>query len=383
MSKSLMESFLIVVDPRIDRRLKHELVDVLVLAVCGILSGCNQWTEIEDYANEKVDFFKTILNLKNGIPSHDTFGRIFSILDPESFQNAFFEWAAGLREKMGCEIINIDGKFLNGSMRESGRSRSAIALVSAWASEAGVFLGQTKSELKKEEGEKRATEELLDLLYLKGCIVTLDANGATPRITEKIVNKGADYLIGLKLNQKALLNFAKRIFEENLQKPDFSTEEKGHGRIEVREYWQANLDGKGCQKLSELYRALRRKWPTLKSFVKVTSSRTIRERTKTETRYYFSSASGDTEALARAVRSHWAVENNLHWILDVVFKEDESRVRMKHAAENFGLLRRMTLNILKHFQDPKGRKLSINRKRNHCNWNDSYLLKTLYDAKAF
>ena len=380
MSKNLMECFSVVVDPRVDRRLKHRLIDILAIAVCGVLAGCNQWVEVVDFAENRIDWFKTFLTLPNGIPSHDTFGRVFSILDPESFQKAFYDWIGELRETLGPQIINIDGKFLNGSRREKGNSRSAIALVSAWATQAGVCLGQVKSELKKEQGEKRATEELLNQLFIKGCIVTLDANGATPRITEKIVSKGGDYMIGLKLNQRALLRFAKNVFESTVRVADYKTEERNHGRVEVREYWQANLDSKECEKNSSLFSALRRKWPSIKSFVMVTSTRIMNMVEKTETRYYFTSMQENAEQVAIAIRSHWAVENNLHWVLDVIFKEDESRVRMHHAAENFGLLRRMTLNILKKINHPRDPKMSINRKRNICNWNPDFLTKALFDA---
>jgi len=378
-----MESLSIIVDPRIDRRRKHDLVEVIVLAICGVLCGCNQWIEIEEYANDRIDFFKTILKLENGVPSHDTFGRIFSILDPVSFQQAFFEWTNSLREAIGQQVVAIDGKFLNGSMREAGRARSAIQIVSAWATESGVFLGQTKSELKKEQGEKRATEELLDILFLKGCITTMDANAATPRITQKVIIKGADYLIGLKKNQKALLSFAERLFENAPETADFCNMEKGHGRHEDRQYWQANLESEEFKKHLIVNSGLAKKWPSLKSFIRVTSSRTIKGKTSTETRYYFTSLSNNIEVAAKAIRSHWAVENSLHYVLDVFFKEDQSRVRIKHAAENFGLIRRFVLNMLKQFTDPKGRKFSIKSKRNHCHWRDTYLLQVLNDARVF
>ena len=373
--QSLMHFLSIVPDPRLDRRKKHKLLDIMVIAVCAVLSGCDEWTEVEEYGWNKQAWLKTFLELPNGIPSHDTFGRVFSILSPEILQSAFMGWLASMREVFQREIISIDGKSLKGARHMSGDSTRAISIVSAWAHHAGLCLGIAKSELKKEEGEPRATESLIESLFLKGCIVTLDAAGATPRITAKIVEKKGDYLIGLKKNQKILLRFAETAFEKGESLPTYETQNRGHGREETRQYWQVNLKDFDFGTMSKGWEMQKKEWPHLNSFVKVKATRKVGEVTSEEVRFYMTSMKENVEEVGHAIRSHWGVENNLHWTLDVVFREDHSRARMGHAAENFSLVRRMALNMLKHHNT--GKKRSIKRKRKLCGWDDKYLLETL------
>jgi hypothetical protein len=229
-TRSLQEFLFTISDPRIERGKKHKLVDVLILTFCAVLSGCDEWVEVEDYGNEKFEWLKTFLDLENGIPSHDTIGRIFSLLESESFQDVILAWLAQLKESAAKEIINIDGKHLRAALRTAGKQSSVIAIVSAWANNAGLCIGQRRYENKKDQGEKRAVEGLLENLFLKGCIVTLDANGATTTITKKIIAKKGDYLIGLKGNQKTLHRFASFAFDpsHSSQHSFYNTAESGH-----------------------------------------------------------------------------------------------------------------------------------------------------------
>lgn len=369
-----MEHLMTVSDPRVVGRTDHKLIDILILTVCAVLSGCSQWTEIREYGLNKRKWLKSFLELPNGIPSHDTMARVFALLDPDAFQKAFYQWVQAVNQLLPREIISIDGKSLNGALREAGRSRSAIGIVSAWASETGVVLAQKKTEFKKEEGEKRATEALLDFLSVRGCIVTLDANGATTRITQKITEKGGDFVIGLKRNQKRLMAYAKIGFEKFSDKIDeYTTQEKGHGRQEKRVYQLLPI-GELEISVNKAFGKTKAKWNTLKSFGRVISERTIGSKTQIETRYFFTSLQGEVREFARAARGHWGVENGLHWRMDVQFREDDCRTRVGHAAENLALVRRMTLNMLKKDIGTKG---SINIKRLRCGFKDDYAFQIL------
>jgi predicted transposase YbfD/YdcC len=374
--KSLIEHLTIVRDPRVVNRSEHRLIDILVITILAVLCGCDDWVEIEEYGIHKEVWLKEFLELPSGIPSHDTFGRVFALLDPEKFHEAFYEWVKEVNTLLPREIISIDGKFLRGALREAGRARSAIGIVSAWASEAGVVLAQRKTELKKEEGEKRATEELLKFLDVRGCIVTLDANGATTKITEKIVEKGGDYVIGLKANQKALMTCAESLFKEvSSPTEEFTTKEKRHGRVEKRTYQLLKVED--CEFANTYsWEKRKEKWTTLKSFGRVITERKIHATAIAthEVRYYFTNLKTDVTEFANAVRSHWKVENNLHWVMDVAFREDHCRARIGHSAENLSLIRRMTLNLLK--KDTRAKK-SIKVKRLGCSLKDEYAFQVL------
>lgn len=370
---SLIESFSLIKDPRVNRRRKHNLIDIIVLAVCGTLSGCQGWVEIVDFSEAREQWFKQFLELPNGIPSHDTMGRVFSILDPQAFQDAFFTWLNVIRDILITQHVCIDGKFLKGSLRETRRPRSAIQLVSAWSTELGICFAQKKSVLEKEEGEKRIMEQLIRTLFLKGCIVSIDANGATERITNSLVEKGADYLIGLKSNQLGMRKYAQVAFDSNLPVEKFETTEKGHGRVEERCYELVKVHAECMPGMIQCWQRYIQKFINLKAFVRVETIRTIGSERKSETRYYFTSLT-DVRTAAFTIRDHWGIENKLHRTLDVNFGEDHSQIRAGHAAENLGLIRRMAINMLK--QETTSKK-SIRRKQMACMSTPDYLAKVL------
>ena len=369
-----MECLSRVPDPRVVGRTDHKLIDILVMTVLAVMCGCNDWVEIVVFAREKKSWLESFLELPAGIPSHDTFARVFALLDPQMFQQAFFDWVQQINQLVPREVVAIDGKFLKNALRENGRPRSAIGLVSAWASEAGVCLAQKKTELKKEQGEKRATEELLRFLHLRGCIVTLDANGATTRITQEITAKGANYVVALKSNQKGLLKYAHKAFEKHeSQAEQFMTEEKNRGRYEKRTYQLLPIEGLELS-ISQAWPRIKKKWSSLRSFGRVLSERRVGQQVETEIRYYFSDLEAEVSEFSRAARSHWRIENNLHWVMDVAFREDHCRSRIGHSAENLALVRRMTLNMLK--KDSQAQQ-SIKVKRLRCSLKEDYALKIL------
>lgn len=372
-SVALMNFLKVIPDPRINRTLKHKLIDIIVITVCAVLSGCEGWVEIVDFAERREGWFQKFLELPNGIPSHDTFGRVFSILDPEVFQKSFFEWLCSVHSVFVPQTINIDGKVLRGALKESRRPRSAIQLVNAWSSELGLFLGMKKSELKKEEGEKRIMEQLIESLYLKGCIVTLDANGATGRITTSIINKEADYVIGLKDNQSALLKYAEFAFGAAKPDGEYGTTEKDHGRLETRKYELIDISENPFPTRDASWKIATEKFPKLHSLIKVSATRSIGDQQTTEQRYFISSLT-EVRKGAEAIRSHWGVENKLHRTLDVTFNEDHCQIRTGHAAENLGLVRRMAINMLKAETSVKK---SIRRKQMACIMDHAYLEKVL------
>ena len=375
--KSLLNHFSIIVDPRIERTKKHKLLDILVITICAVLSDCDSWTDIADWAEENVDWFSSFLDLSGGIPSHDTFARVFSILNPEDFQTAFFEWIKEIKKELpNREIINIDGKFIRGS-KQAYSSRNAIIMVSAWASGAGISLGQLTSRLKKDEGEKKTIEKLLDCIDVKNNIITLDANGASLKIVEKITSKKGDYTIALKDNQRAGKRLTTILFEKNIDNIlHFSSEEKGHGRKEKRVYELLNLKASNQDGIKQGVEENILKFKNINSLGRVTATRELNGVTSIEIRYYITSLININE-FSKSVREHWAIENCLHWQLDVTFKEDHMRARIGHSAENLATIRRMALNMLK--QDGT-EKRSLRRKRKLCSWRKDYLLKIIFGA---
>jgi len=377
---SLVEHFSIIPDPRLDRRKKHKLIDIIVLSMCAVISGCDSWTEIEEFAAIREEWFKKFLELPNGIPSHDTFGRVFSLIDPHAFLEAFVNWVTIVHEVKDGEIINIDGKGL----RAVHEKKSPLGIVSAWASEAGVTLGQLKTG--NAYGEKAAFRDLLDLLYVKGCIVTMDANGTTANIVNKVIEKEGDYVVALKNNQKGLFNQVKKYVADNEFEDTTVVEEKNKGRIEKRV----------CETMSfprnifeSLNKKIRRKksldrpsdeWLKIESIIRLTSSRTVKGKKSEEVRYYLSSLPGnDSQKLLKCVRSHWSIENKLHHVLDTTFREDHCRARNKHAAENFSLIRRFALNIVKATKNPKK---SVNISRKRASWSGEIMMEMVLGATS-
>jgi predicted transposase YbfD/YdcC len=376
--ESLIEHLSLIKDPRVNRTKDHELIDILVLAICALLCRAETFNDMEDFGNAKHDWFKTFLSLPNGIPSHDTFNRVFQALDPKEFQQAFLNWTQSVRAAILGEIVAMDGKALRRALTDSKNPRY---IVSAWAEDNGLVLGQLKVEEKT--NEITAVPQLLRSLELSGCIVTLDAMGCQKNIAKEIKEADADYVLALKGNQgtvhqeiKAFLD--ETIAEANAERPAGvapslavarlvrkKVVEKDHGRLETREYFQSAELG---------WFADKDQWEGLQSVGMVQATREIKGQISTERRYYLSSLPLDIERFSRAVRGHWGIENKLHWIMDVRFGEDQSRARTRYAAENLATLRRLALNLLK---SEKTKKRGIRGKQNNASWDHAYLLRLL------
>lgn len=340
----------------------HSLHDMLAITLCGAICGADSWVSIELFAKARQSWFQTFLALPNGIPSHDTLGRLFSALDPDAFHKCFISWVESLHGTLEGEVVAIDGKTLRRSFDKSS-SKSPIHMVNAWASDTGISLGQVATDAKS--NEITAIPRLLDLLAIKGCIVTIDAMGCQKNIAAKIVEKEADYLFSLKGNHSRLHSEVQNVFanacgDKCPVSSKFSfhqTIDGDHGRIETRRCWSTEDIDQFLDK-SE--------WTNLRSVIMVESERIVDDEISVECRYYISSLPGDNAAqLARTIRSHWAVENSLHWVLDVAFREDESRIRAGYAAENFGVVRQIALNLLKK---EKSLKVGIANKRLNAGW---------------
>lgn len=356
----------IIRDPRLDRKKLHSLTDILFIGICASLCGCDTWEDLHLFAVTREEWLKGYIELLNGIPSVDTIARVFSLIDPAEFETAFRNWVCTLYEAKEGKIIAVDGKRLRGSY---GTGKSAIHMVHAFAAESGLALGQVKTSDKS--NEITAIPELLDALFIKGSIITLDAMGCQKKIVKKITEKGGNYVISLKGNQGTLHDDVK-LFLETEKKRNFckvrhdyyETTEKGHGRVETRRYWITDqID----------WLDLKNDWSGLTSIGLVESERYIKGKTSYEMRCFICSIKPDAKKFARAVRQHWSVENNLHWQLDVTFNEDKLRARINNAAQNLAVMRRMVLNVLKQ-EKSKG---SLKGKRQKAGWSEKYLLELL------
>jgi predicted transposase YbfD/YdcC len=360
---SLMDYFVELPDPRIDRRKLHSLTDILCITVCAVICGAQHWTQVEEFGLAKEEWFKTFLRLENGIPSHDTFGDFFAALNPKIFEKCFIKWVQAISERSLGDIVSVDGKALRKSF-DTASGKAAIHMVSAFSSANGIVLGQLK--INDKSNEITAVPELLKLLILEGTIVTTDALNCQKDIAATIVEQGADYVLTLKENHPCLYADVELYFNT----PSLSRQstdpgvEKGHGRIETRRY-SLNTDIEWLDQKSD--------WKNLRGIGMVESTREINGTISTERRYYMTSLA-DLNDFSRAVRRHWSVENQLHWVLDVAFREDLSRVRIENAAENFSIMRRIALNLLKQ---EKTSKIGIESKRLKAGWNHHYLLKVL------
>lgn len=347
-------------DYRLNRNKKHLLSDIIILSVLAVICGAESWDSIEEFGKTKINFLKTFLKLSNGIPSHDTINRVFSAIRPKLFEQAFAGWTASLKdEKIKKEVVNIDGKCIRGS-KDSFHEQSAIHMVSAWASENELVLGQLKVDEKS--NEITAIPLLLDLLDIEGSIITIDAIGTQTKIAEKIIENKADYILSVKGNQKELLQQVESRFAR--QKPETADEtvEKGHGRIETRK----------CEVITNLQHLDNREnWAALTSIIKITATRETAKKKETEIRYYISSVLDEAKNFNVYIRRHWHVENKLHWTLDVVFDEDRQRKRTKNAAQNFSFIRKIALNLLKK-DTSKG---SLVTKRLKAGWDDQFLIQ--------
>jgi predicted transposase YbfD/YdcC len=363
-NRSILDHFADIPDPRINRTRRHELVDILVIAVCTLLCGGEGFNDMEDFGYAKEDWFRTFLKLPNGIPTHDTFNRLFSALAPECFLESFLAWTQSIREAVGEEIVAMDGKALRRAMKNGGMPY----VVSAWAVRNGLVLGQLRVDEKS--NEITAVPKLLRALDLAGCIVTLDAMGCQKRIAREIIEADANYVLALKGNQETVHDEVRSYLDDAMihapgELAYTQTIEKDHGRIETRRYWQSErLD----------WFADRKDWEGLHSIGVVESIRQTDEKIQTERRYFLSSLPLDVLRFSHAVRSHWGIENQLHWILDVQFNEDQSRARTGHAAENLATLRRLALNLLKR---DTTKKRGIKGKQKNAGWSHPYLLHLL------
>tara|TARA_B100001123_G_C15180321_1_gene975086 strand:- start:34 stop:1218 length:1185 start_codon:yes stop_codon:yes gene_type:complete len=366
---SLIEHFSQVPDPRIERSQRHHLIDIVVIAVCGAICGADNWVHIAEFGRSKYDWLKTFLELPNGIPSHDTFGRVFARISPEHFQDCFSAWVQSLLPKFDEEIVPIDGKTLRHSYdRTSGKA--AVHMVNAWAVKNRLVLGQFHCEGGLDE--ITIIPELLRVLALKGCIVTVDAIGCHKSVAEQVIDRQGDYVLAVKANQPKLLDHVRQIFDReerqlhrDLSVDTFETHDENHGRMETRRYWTTDQVDDFADWTA---------WKGLGLFGMVETQRQVGDQVSVERRYYIASLDNDAQRFGEAVRSHWSIENSLHWVLDVVFREDDSRVRTGHAPENLALLRQIAVSLL---QQEKTAKVGVQTKRLKAGWDNTYLAKVL------
>ena len=364
----LADVFVSIQDPRQAAKVEHDLVELLVVAVNAVLVGADTFVEIELWAKEKLDWLRGYLRLMHGIPSHDTFGRMFGLIDAEQFEAAFRRWVSSILPALGAEIVAIDGKT---SRRSGGVDATALHLVSAFAAGAGLVLGQRATAEKS--NEITAIPELLSTLALAGCTVTIDAMGTQTAIAEAIQDRGADYVLAVKDNQPKLAESMEDFWRSFRAHPAVHTPhwfaqtvEKDHGRLETRRCYV--FDQLECLDKPQ-------QWQGLRCFAVLESERTINDKTTCERRLYISSLSPDAQHISHVIRSHWAVENRLHWSMDVSFNDDQMRARTKAAAHNLAVLKHITLNLIR--LDPIKRKGGIKARRLIAATSDSYRAELL------
>jgi predicted transposase YbfD/YdcC len=359
-------------DPRIERTRAHALLDILTIAICAVLAGADGPTSMETFGKAKEDWLRGFLSLPNGIPSHDTFSRVLARIKPAELQQGFLNWFAAIQTVTKGELVALDGKTLRKSAAKAW-GQAAVEMVSAWASENRLVLGQQKVD--PNSNEITAVPALLEKLALEGCIVTVDALHCQVKTAAAIVRQQADYVIAAKGNQPTLHDAIRAAFAQahasgfaGLEHDTLQTEETDHGRWERRSYWTLR-DPRVLAQVNPTGR-----WPKVRCIGMVRSERRLNGKTSVEERFYISSIDGNAKTFAYAVRGHWGVENSVHWLLDVVFREDECRISVGKGAENLAVLRHIALNVL---QQDRSSKQSLKQKRFRAALDPNYLLRLL------
>jgi len=372
MSQKTIDSYFEKIEDHRHHNKLHKLIDVIIITICGVIAGADTYEQIENFGKKRKKWLSNFLELPYGIPSHDTFGRIFERMNPNEFQSCFMCWIKSVAEQTKGQVIAIDGKTLRRS-HDNANEKKAIHMISAWASSNKLVLGQFKTDEKS--NEITAIPYLLKLLDISGCIVTIDAMGTQKKIAKTIIDKGGDYILALKENHKTLyedteLQFRKmKSMEKEGYKFDENTEvDGGHGRVETRRCVVTSdiewLDGKDD-------------WAGLKSICMVESIREIKDESSYERRFYISSLAPDAKEIGNAIRNHWGIENSVHWVLDIAFREDESRIRKGFGAKNFAAVRHIALNLLKNNNSFKG---SIKSKRLNAAMDLKYLEEVVFEC---
>lgn len=373
MSTDFLSNFSELPDPRVNRRKVYPLLEIVFLVVAAAISGCDGWKAIKDFGEIKLEWLRQFFPYENGIPVDDTIARLMTKLNTKAFQNCFIQWISAAMTHITGDVVAIDGKTLRRS-HDNAHDKGTIHMVSAWSTKHGIVLGQEKTNEKS--NEITAIPALLEVLALKGCIVTLDAMGCQTAIVEKIVEKQADYVIAVKGNQGNLHEELKDYFETAIA-ADFKSVshnyykelDMGHGRIESRECWAISA--------KQPYFSKMEKWGKVTSLAMVVSERDLGHKKTRDVRYFISSLKADSKAILSAVRQHWGIENSLHWVLDMTFREDESRIRRGSAAENFSMVRHMALNILKR---DKSVETSIKSKMRMAAFDDKFRATLIQQA---